>query len=376
MKTERKKALVRLPSSVKIGFGILALVLAFSAKGQDPVFSQFHLNKNHLNPSYAGYTQDLSLGTSFRTQWTHIPDVFSTTSSTYANIGCNSARLGFGLGYLNHREGEGFLRNQNLTLQASVNFPALMPRWLSRRLRRKKFLFAGGLSLGVGQKSLDWSKLTFSDQFDAYSGFTGNPSLVMARNDVSNAIFDVGAGLRLQAPFGRKGSFVSIGASGFHLNQPVESFFNVENELKSRYTIHAFVYFQTKKFVNNPDFVSVGLIRDIQQTLETNTILAYKDVGNNMKAGFGFRRQKFLPDYNVDAFIFQGILSFRQWSFGYSYDLTISSLGPQRTFGTHEISLVYLFKDSALCARSKSDDCFFLNDEIREEFKKLYLWDP
>lgn len=367
--------MVQLPSFAKYALGLL-LMLPFLMRGQDPVFSQFHLNKNHLNPSYAGFTQDLSVSSSLRTQWTNVPDVFSTTSSSYMNLGCNSARLGFGLGYINHREGEGFLRNQSLTLQTSVNFPALMPRWLSRRLRRRKFLFAGGLSFGVGQKSIDWDKLTFSDQFNAYSGFTNNPSLVIDRSDVSNVIFDISTGMRLQLPLGKKGSFLSFGGSAFHLNQPVESFFNVENKIQIRYTLHSFIYFQTKKFANNPDYVSIGLVRDVQQTLETNTILVYKDVGNHLKTGLGFRRQKFFPNKNVDAFVFQGILSYRQMSFGYSYDLTVSGFGPQRTFGTHEISLVYLFKNSALCTKSKSDDCFFLVDEVREEFRKLYLWDP
>lgn len=366
----------QLRSYVRFSLIWILLTIPLLTKGQDPIFSQFHLNKNYLNPSYAGFTQDLAISSTFRTQWTNVPDVFSNTSASYANIGCNAARLGFGLGYIDHTEGEGFLRNQSMTFQTSVNFPALLPRWFSRKLFRRKYLFAGGLSVGVGQKSIDWSKLTFTDQYDAYLGFSNMPSLVIQRNETSNVIFDVSAGLRLQTPLNKKGSFLSIGVAGFHLNQPVESFFNVENQLRSRYTIHAFAYFQTKKFVNNPDYVSIGIVRDVQQTLETNTILAYKDVGNNIKAGIGFRRQKFLPNYNVDALIFQGILSFRQWSMGYSYDWTISNLGPQRTFGTHEISIVYLFKKTALCARSNTDDCFFLVEDIREEFRKLYLWDP
>lgn len=361
--------------------GLVAWVV--STRAQDPVFSQFNLNKNYLNPAYAGYSEDLSLGLNSRFQWTNVPGSFKTNTFN-VNAGCGSGRVGLALMGYDHTEGEGYLNTKNATAQMSVNFPGKLGRWVGRKMYRNKFITSGGLSVGVGQKTIDWSKLTFSDQFSPYQGYLDQPSVVHSYQPVSNMIFDVSAGVRTQAEINRKGSYVSLGASVFHLNRPVETFFGSDNRLPMRYTFHAFTYFQLKKFVNKPNYFSVGMISDNQAHLRTNTIMVAKDVDHYAKISLGFRRQNFLMvDRNVDALIIQGLVSFGGFTLGYSYDVTISSLGPHNTYGTHEIGIAYSFRGFGLCrgkgrgrGKKSHDNCFMLMDDINSNFRDLYLWNP
>lgn len=364
----------------------LLLVLGglFQATAQDPVFSQFNLNKNYTNPAYAGYTEHLSLALHSRIQWSHVPGAFNTNTFN-ANMGCSPSHIGFGLYGYDHVEGEGFLRKRKADAQISVNFPGRLAHSWGRRLSHKKFIISTGLGLGVAQRSIDWSKLTFTDQYSAYEGYLGTPSLMITQNDVSNVIFDMSAGMRFQLELNRKGSYLSFGAAMFHLNRPVETFFNMDNRMDPRYTAHFFTYFQTKKFANKPNYLSVGMILDRQQGMLTNTLMMSKDVETYGKISLGFRRQNFLlVDQNVDALIMQGLVTFGNFTLGYSYDITISRLGPHRTFGTHEIGLAYVFDNISLCSgrsrgrkRKKSnDDCFSLMEDISPAFRDLYLWNP
>lgn len=377
--------MAQLPLSGKRLAALLLVVSGiFGAKAQDPVFSQFNLNKNYTNPAYAGYTEYLTMAVHSRVQWSHVPGAFNTHTFNL-NMGCGPSRVGFGLYGYDHVEGEGFLRKRKGDAQISVNLPGRMARWFGPKLSRKKFILASGLGLGVAQRSIDWSKLTFTDQFSAYEGYLGAPSLMTTQNDVSNVIFDMSAGLRFQMELSKNGSYLSVGAAMFHLNRPVETFFNAQNRMDPRYTAHFFTYFQTKKFANKPNYLSVGMIMDRQQGMMTNTLMMSKDVQTYGKISLGFRRQNFLlVDHNVDALILQGLVTFANFTVGYSYDITISNLGPHRTFGTHEIGIAYVFDNISLCSgkskgrkgRKSNDDCFSLMDDISPAFRDLYLWNP
>lgn len=371
-----------LHSFVKLWLTILVLCCALFTKAQDPVFSQFNLNKNYINPAYAGYSGDLNVGVNSRLQWGNVPGRFATNTFA-ANIGCETGRFGMAITGYDHFEGEGFLHTQNGALQMSVNLPGKFGRMFGKNLRRQKFILSAGLSLGIGQKKLDWSKLTFSDQYNPYQGFTGQASAASGP-EASNMIFDLSGGLRMQAQINKNGSYISLGGAVFHLNRPVETFYGSNNQLPARYTFHAFAYWQTKRFANKPSYVSIGMISDNQQSLKTNTILVAKDIDRWAKLGIGFRRQNFLlVDRNVDALVLQALTTIKGLTIGYSYDITISKLGPQSTFGTHEIGIAYTFGGASLCGGGKrnkkkksADNCFMLMENIDSKFRDLYLWNP
>src|SRR5690606_26008845 len=108
-RTERiVKTMVPLHSSAKVWLALILLCCALLMQAQDPVFSQFNLNKNYLNPAYAGYSGDLSIGVNSRMQWNNIPGKFSTNTFN-ANIGCGPGRFGLAVTGYDHVEGEGYL---------------------------------------------------------------------------------------------------------------------------------------------------------------------------------------------------------------------------------------------------------------------------
>lgn len=367
-------------SYVRIGITLFLFLCNLNSFGQDPVFSQYYLNKNYLNPAYAGYSEDYSVGFNSRFQWSRVPGTFMTNTA-HVNAGCPQNRLGFALMFVDQVEGEGYLHTVNGSGQISVNLDGRFGSGFGNKLYGKKYIISAGLHFGVSQKYLDWSKLTFSDQYTPYTEGVQGPTLVRPQNESSNPYVDIGAGVRTRMMISRKESFLSFGAAIFHINRPVETFFSIENKLQPRYTAHFFSHFQLNKYTNNPDYLSIGMIHDRQQGLVTNTFTVEKDIYSIAMFGMSFRRQNFLLiDRNVDALVFHTLFSYWSWTIGYSYDVTVSDLGLHNTFGTHEISLTYVFQGRNICSgkgrkNKKADSCFEL-DLKRVKQKDFTIWKP
>ena len=342
-------------------------------KGQDPVFSQLLLNKNYINPAYAGYSGDFSFDMQSRIQWLRVPSYFATNSFS-VNAGCSQSRLGFSLQGLNDVRGEGFLQNNQITGAVSVNIPG----YLSRRIRNKLFkekrvIFSTGLSLGAGQRFLNWDRLTFTDQLDVFLGKISQQSLVNPQNEASNIIIDMSAGSRAKVEMGNRGSYLSGGFAVFHINRPVESFLNSNNRVPLRYTGHTFIHLQTEKFLNNPQFVSIGWVGNYQQELQTNILLVMRDFGLGFMLGAGWRSERiYIINRTFESILLQFNLRKGNVFLNYSFDITMSSLGIHRTFGTHEIGISYLLDGYNLCnsrkiRKRKGGDCFYLNDDMNNK---------
>ena len=334
--------------------------------GQDPVMSQFTLSPTYLNPAYAGYSGDITASLQSRIQWEQTPGRFNTHSFSI-NGGCPEKRLGFGLQGVSQVEGEGFMRTYDVAGMVSVNIPGRVKGLFRRRLFGRKYILSAGLRLGVGQKTLDWDQLRFSDQYSHFEGLLNRPSAIQVQNpaETSNVIFDMSAGLRYQMELNDNGAYLSLGGALFHINRPVQTFFGVDEKVPYRYTLHLFTYFPTRKFSDKKEYLSVGLLANHMGGLKSNTLLLYRDAGPFLKFGLGFRRKNFVRiNRNVDALIFQTLVQVDQLTLGYSFDLTISDLGAHRTFGTHEFGITYTFPDSQLCGkrgRPGKLECFQLN---------------
>jgi len=332
---------------------LLFMGLGFNLQAQDPIMSQFTFNEPYLNPAYAGSSRDLSFAAQSRMLWTGVPGAFRTNFFNM-NIGCPTTRLGFGIQAYNHTEGEGSLKTSQVTGQTSVNIPGKLPRYWGR-LRNYSYILSAGLQLGIGQKYVDWSKLTFSDQFSHFTGFANNPSLVVPTTPESNVIMDISGGLRWKMELNNDGAYLSAGAAIFHVNRPVETFWGVDSRRPPRYSMHGFVYIPNKRYTNYPDHYSIGLIFNSQASLNSTTLLVYKDFETYMKAGLGMRRQNFIPNNTrVDALIVQVMFNKNSFIFGYSFDATVSQLSAHRTYGTHEIGIKYTIDGLTLCNQGRS----------------------
>lgn len=349
-----------------LGSGLLlcfCALFSLSMNGQDPAFSLFNINQLYLNPAFAGGTGEISAGANARAQWSNLPSRFQSNMA-YVTGGCPNWNLGLGLRLFDDTEGEGFMRNTNAAGLVAVHIPGRFGSSI-QSLQGKKYIWSFGMQLSVGQRKLNWSDLVFSDQLDPYLGLYLSQSQVSPQNEVSNMVFDVGAGSRFRFTFGNRGSYISLGAAAFHINHPVESFLNLETKLLPRYTGHFYAHFQTSKFTNQPHYLSVGWVMDHQQTLQTNSLSVSYDVMQTLMIGFSYRKKYvFVIDNDFDAAILSFMYTLGPLTMGYSYDFTLPKLGIENTGGTHEIGLIYTFRDSYLCIkrnRARAIDCFDLD---------------
>lgn len=340
---------------------------------QDPAFAQYYLNLNYLNPAFAGYTNDLTTHVNSRIQYLGLPAPLVSHTAA-ANISCEEeTRLGIGVLAYHNVEGAGYLQTFTAMGQLSANFPFKV----HRRQRVNKGLIAGGLQFGMGQKYLDWNRLTFSDQYSPYAAGVQNPTNILVQQSSSNLYLDVGAGIRGTYEFGdgRKPKFLSAGFSGHHLNRPVQSFLENDLKLEPRWSMYAFYYLGNSKRGRTKDlrYWTLGMLADYQQGLQMHTLSMFKDLNEYMSLGLSVRRQNFLfLDRHVDAVIPHFMLRWGQLSVGASYEWTVSNLGEEKTFGSAEIGIAWRFAGRNLC-RTYKKSCAIKGFDMGHDLPNLFF---
>lgn len=358
--------------SVRRLFALLLLFCALESLAQDPVFAQYYLNQNYLNPAFAGYTNDLSVTLNTRMQYMRVPGVLATNTLS-ANIACDEeTKLGIGAILYDHVEGEGLLHTTAFASQFSANFPFHYQSGYTRH----KGLISWGMQLGAGQKYIDWSRLNFTDQYSPYFKGIQNPTNVAPQERASNIFLDAGAGVRGIFQYGEKikPKFLSFGAAMFHINRPVQTFFNADLKLEPRYSFYVFSYFGDNIRGRQRDlrYLSVGMLMDLQQGMRSNTLSVYKDANEYFTGGVSWRRQNFLlVDRNVDAVILHILLNYKELTFGASYEWTVSTLGEEKTFGTLEFGLQYRFEGTNLCRMPNKKACPMKGFEMGHDYPNL-----
>ncbi|WP_124398454.1 PorP/SprF family type IX secretion system membrane protein [Thermaurantimonas aggregans] len=331
---------------------LLLVITWLTVKAQDPILSQFYINRLYLNPAYAGVNRDLTIGVVNRQQWTNLPGPHSITLAT-ADIGCPTTGVGFGLRLFDHIVGTAGYHKTDFATAVSVNIPGFFGRnWPFRQMRKAKYLIGAGLQYGLAQKRIDWSKLVFSDQIDPFQGIVSPNTALNIGNDVSNLTHDLSAGILFRGEITREGSFFSLGFSGFHLNRPRETKIGLDHRIPTRYTAHFFTHFLLSSPYRNRNqhYLSFGYVRHWQSTLTSNAVHVSTNFGDHVLVGLGLRSELYpLVDRRIESLIFNIGYQFTGFTLSYSYDIVLSALGPQNTAGTHEFGLVYRFENVYFC---------------------------
>lgn len=341
----------------KISGAALLFFMSFKLSAQDPVFAQYYLNQNYLNPAFAGFTNDLTGSINTRAQYLRIPGLLTSTTASF-NISCEEeTRLGIGGILYHHVEGEGFLHTLNAAVQTSANFPFKF-KWGSRA-RMNKGLISGGLQAGIGQKYLNWDRLTFSDQYSPFLDGIQGPSNVGQQQASSNLFLDAGAGIRASLEFGsgKRPQFLSLGAAAFHLNRPIQTFLESQIPLEPRYSFFTFYYLGNARKGRTRDlrYWTIAALADYQQGLQSHTLSLYKDANEYLTIGISMRRQEFVMlDRNIDAVIPHVLINIPDIrgddvTIGISYEWTVSTLGEEKTFGSLEFGLTWRFEGTNMC---------------------------
>ena len=276
---------------------------------QDPTFSQFYANPLYLNPAFAGTAHCARMTFNYRNQWPALSGQFITTSASFDKYICHVGGLGVLL--TNDRAGEGTI----LTNNASLIYSFIKPI-------NRFFSFSAGFQATYAEKRVDWSKLTFDDMIDPKRGFT-QPTAEIPGNNIAR-YFDMSAGIMVYS------KALYFGFAANHLTQPDEHLQIGPSPLPRKFTGHAGVTIKLNENSRDEEVtISPNILYQQQQDFRQLNLGMYVTRGP-ITGGFWYR--------NKDSFIILVGLQKGLLKFGYSYDITVSTLTNQ-TAGSHEISL-------------------------------------
>ncbi|MBS1650794.1 MAG: type IX secretion system membrane protein PorP/SprF [Bacteroidetes bacterium] len=307
-------------------FIIFTLILFF-AKAQDPQFTQFYAAPLYLNPAFTGLTYEHRFTLNYRNQWPGINKTYSTYMATY-DYNLNALNSGVGLLILQDRAGTAGLT----TTMLGGNY--------AYRVKIGKFSEArGGISFTYCQKKIDDSKLIFNDMLITGASVSKDASGIVPINYMD---ITLGGLFNSQNFWG--------GFSAKHINQPNVSLVGDIQPLPVSISVHGGYRYIIKARGSGKtkleEFVSGSVNYRHELKYDQLDIGAYyfKDFIN---LGIWYRGLPFkhykpgYPSRESIAFLIGFELPDRNIRIGYSFDLTISTLGINNTQGAHEISLVY-----------------------------------
>jgi len=302
--------------------------MGIPAFAQDPEFSQYYAAPLYLNPAFAGTTDDHRFMANYRNQWPNITKGYQTYSFSYDY---NLYHYNSGVGFMvtSDKAGTAGLKSTELNFVYSYKFNIA-----------GKWVIASGLNFGYAFRSIDFNKLIFSDQlqFDA----NGNaPSDDPAAYNLSTAkYFDFDAGaLAYNKTFW-------FGFAASHLNTPNRSLMNEEAILPMKMTLHGGVRIPLYWGPFKRDRISVlspSFVYKRQGNFDQLDVGAYF-LYDPVVIGVWYRgipiQQNVKDNISQDAVVVILGFNLAQVEFSYSYDFTVSDLGPA-SGGTHELALKY-----------------------------------
>ncbi len=292
----------------------ILLFLGSNAFAQDPAFSQYYFTPNYTNPALAGTGKSCGgrATVGYRNQW----GTYETYQASYDR---QFDKLKGGLGALltNDVAGSGLFTTTSFGLQYAIQIK--LTDSLKLRL---------GAQASFVYKSLDFSKLTFSDMIEPRSGFPIPTNEPPPPSSITFPNFAAGALLYNHKYY--------VGFAAHNILEPNQSFYNSTApvaKLPLRFTVHGGYKIPLGKAGHvTPTFLVMGQRQFVQMNI--GFLAGYK----KFEAGVFFRQTR--P--NSDAAMF--VLGFKGKKFAafYSYDVTVSDARVAAT-GSHELTLAYHF---------------------------------
>ena len=312
--------------AIKRLFTIVFLFLGLSSiQGQDPHFSQFYANPLYLNPAFAGVKQCPKVNVNYRNQYPSL-GVYQTYSASYDQY-VDALNGGVGVLIVQDEAANGALSLTEASLIYSYHLSV-----------SREFSILFGAQGTFRQRALDWSSLTFPDQIDPFYGFVKPTNEIPPNNNINS---------HLDLTFGIVGFTENFyaGVTASHLTQPNEAFLTNNNlPLKISAQVGGTIPIGRKRLYNSLDnllipnvvFQSQGGASQLTGGLSFNRGL--------ITGGLGYRQALGALSTNPDALVFIVGIAPNEvpWTFGYSYDYTISPL-KNTLGGAHEMTMSYQF---------------------------------
>jgi len=316
----------------------ICLLLALPASAQDIHFSQYNASPLTLNPAQTGnYNCDFRAGINYRNQWASVASPFVTYSGFY-DMPLRSVKgfeendqIGVGVYLFNDRSGSGIMSNFQAVLTGAYHkaFGADAQHRLSL-----------GLGVGFMQKRLDQSQLIWGSQWtgDGFDPTQSSGENFADGSSIGNFNLDLGLMFKSSA---LDGDLVyEAGGTIFHLTTPTENFLvtSVDNQLGMRYLGHGRAIYMI-----NDKFSAMPSVLYMSQSKASETV-AGADFGYMINTGTFQGTASVGAHYRFDdAVIAQIAMEYQNFRFGFSYDITTSSLtnAVNGGVGGFELSLIY-----------------------------------
>jgi type IX secretion system PorP/SprF family membrane protein len=304
---------------------------------QDFHLTHYDAAKIYLNPAMTGmFDGYYRIHANYRNQWTAITaNPFQTAALAWD---MPIKRYGVGAQIMEDRAGIGNYNVLQINLSGAYDL----------QLDKNNFHHAAfGIEAGVMQKSVDFGRLTFDNQYSMSDGGTFQQSIPSGENNNAEHIYllDISAGGLYY--YAKEGSRINpfVGFSAFHLNRPTETFYGASNKLPIHYIVHA--------------GARIGINERLQ--LQARALFMWQTNAKEMVLGclaniFLPNSESYLivgptfrivgPDYKTtDAAIMEVGLKHGSFTYRMSYDVNVSSLKPAtNNRGGIEFSVIYIAK--------------------------------
>lgn len=353
-------------------------------QAQDPNFSQFFYKEMYYNPAFTGINPGLRGTITDRHLWVNVPGEYGTQSLAFDYYDDKFAQGGFGAYVTRNTQGLNFLN----TFQGGITY--------AKQIRILPDLM---MQIGAGaqyiHKNIDYSVLTFTDQYDPRFGAIYETEFVPpVDGEFAKGAFDYSAGLVVR--FNIRETPVkyiasnTFGVAFHHLTEPDFSWLDDGNPapLPMKMVVHGYSYVRINRsgFHNRFFLLTPGFIYENQ--VESQYMFKGEEVGaktlsfglnavipskisfvSSLYLGVWMRKQywkreqlaTFVDDIqkkSFDSMIFTlGYIKYSRdnkqlYRFLYNYDMTISAAG-LATGGSHEVTLSFELHDRALLGRSQ-----------------------
>jgi type IX secretion system PorP/SprF family membrane protein len=311
---------------MKIILFVILILAGISGLAQDPFFSQAFNAPLTLNPASAGNGEmDLRFTATYKRQFLNVP-----SGMQFANIGVDkfSKNLHGGVGLLLSTSREGYLAKNSL--HAIYSYALCLP---NSRLHL-------GLQAGVGNRSVNYDKLYFSNQLDNTGIIPGSVSGVDLALNNNKYFADFAAGFIYY--YQDKWMF---GGGAHHINQPDESLTsNTYSQLPRKW----FGYIRYKYDLDEEgDSYFLPSIIFYKQAQNSSTGFGCEYKNARMAIGAWYRTN--MNFKSSDAFVVTLSLDLfdRRYNetdrvrVGMSYDATTGKLGFSRSAGSGEAAFIW-----------------------------------
>lgn len=322
----------------KLLLGVGAMMIAGAAFAQDVHFTQYFASPLSLNPALTGLVRgDLRVSANYRSQWGSVspnPYITGTVSYDMATLKGRLPEgdaLGIGLFGLFDRSGTGALQNTTVGISAAYH-KAFGPD--------KHHTLSFGVQGFLVQKTIDFNKLKFEDQFDAATGGTPYPTGETFGNaDLTYPDFNVGA---MYTGRITENATAYIGLSYYHLSRPVETFQNGSHKIGSRFSGYLGGSFDLNE---NVVLYASGLYQTQSKATE---VLVGAASGFVLNPGYDQEYQKPTIFYlgawyrYGDALCPYIGIEWSKMQLGVTYDANLSKFTPAtKGLGAYEVSLIF-----------------------------------